>query len=155
MDDLKQQEGREFPPYSFVVERGKIREFAQAIGDPNPLYVDRDYAAKEGYKDVIAPPTFGTCIDFWGGWGFFEFCQMLGLNPLMVLHGEQEYEYFKEIYPGDEITAYPKLARVFKREGKSGTLKIVILETTYFNQHGEKVLWTRKTILERVGEVSG
>ena len=47
MDNFKQQEGKEFPPYSFVVERGKIREFTQDIGDPNPLYVDRDYAARK------------------------------------------------------------------------------------------------------------
>jgi len=27
------------------------------------------------------------------------------MNQVMVLHGEHEYEYFGEIYSGDEITA--------------------------------------------------
>lgn len=143
------QEGTELPPYTFVVERGKIREFVQAVGDPNPLYTDREHAAREGYADVIAPPTFGICINFWGGWDFPTLCRMLGLDPAKVLHGEQEYEYFKEIYPGDEITARPKLAKVLKKGGQAGGMKLIVLETSYFNQDGEKVLVGRSTIIER------
>ncbi len=150
MGDLRQKEGMELPGYSFVVERGKIREFVQAIGDPNPVYREKEAAVKEGYRDVIAPPTFGICIDMWGGPGFEELCKGLELNPLMVLHGEQEYEYFQEINPGDEITARPKLARVFQKEGRSGKMNIIILETTYFNQRNEKVLLGRATIVERL-----
>ena len=37
--------GKTLPSYEFHVERGKIREFADAIGDPNPIYRDPDYAA--------------------------------------------------------------------------------------------------------------
>lgn len=149
MDELKKREGVELPAYSFVVERGKIREFVQAVGDPNPVYVDKGYAVKEGYADVIAPPTFGICIDLWGGADFVKLCEMFGLIPCKVLHCEQEYEYYKEIYPGDEITARPRLARVLSREGKSGGIRMITLETTYYNQHGEKVLLARCLIVER------
>ncbi|MEW6276608.1 MAG: MaoC family dehydratase N-terminal domain-containing protein [Bacillota bacterium] len=149
MDDLKQREGQELPAYSFVVERGKIKEFVQAVGDPNPVYVDREYAAREGYADVIAPPTFGICIDLWGGADFLKLCETFGLNPFKVLHGEQEYEYYGEIHPGDEITARPRLARVLSKEGKSGGIRMITLETTYFNQRGEKVLLARCLIVER------
>ena len=47
--------GKTFPPYEFHVERGKIREFADAIGDPNPVYRDPDYAAKMGFAGIPAP----------------------------------------------------------------------------------------------------
>ena len=50
--------GMTFPPYEFHVERGKIREFADAIGDPNPLYRDPDYAAKTKYGGIVALPSF-------------------------------------------------------------------------------------------------
>ena len=45
---------------SFEVGREHIRRFAQAIGDTNPIYVDRDAAIAAGHPDVIAPPTFLT-----------------------------------------------------------------------------------------------
>ena len=32
--------GKEYPPYAVTVERGKIKEFARAIGDESPFYLD-------------------------------------------------------------------------------------------------------------------
>ena len=55
--------GRTFPatkPYE--VSRVKIAEFADAIGDPSPVYRDRDAAVAAGYPDVIAPPTFPIVV---------------------------------------------------------------------------------------------
>ncbi|MEA3486688.1 MAG: MaoC family dehydratase N-terminal domain-containing protein, partial [Thermodesulfobacteriota bacterium] len=52
--------GTEYSPIIWEVERGKIREFAKAIGDPNPVYLDKEAAIAEGYKDTPAPPTFLT-----------------------------------------------------------------------------------------------
>ena len=46
--------GVTFPPYEFHVERGKIREFADALGDPNPIYRDPDYAAKTEIGSIVA-----------------------------------------------------------------------------------------------------
>jgi len=149
MGDIREKEGFAFPPYSFVVERGKIKEFAQAIGDPNPVYTNRNYAVNEGYKDVIALPTFATVIDLWGGSGFEEFCRVLGLNPVMVLNAEQEYEYFTGINPGDLITARQKIVRVRRKEGKAGGMNVLTLRTTYVNQRGEQVMVSRNVIVER------
>ena len=112
MSDLTQKTGMELALYSFTVERGKIREFAQAISDRNPIYTDKDYAVREGYNDVVTPPTFGTVIDLWGGPDFQKLCTLLEINPLKVLHGEQEYEYGAAIYPGDVITARQKVGAV-------------------------------------------
>src|SRR5262249_59815434 len=50
--------GKEYPPYAVTVERGKIKEFARAIGDANPLYLDDRVGAASEWGDVIAPPTF-------------------------------------------------------------------------------------------------
>ena len=55
--------GRTFAaPEPYEVSRVKIAEFADAIGDPNPLYRDRAAAQAAGYPDVIAPPTFAIVI---------------------------------------------------------------------------------------------
>jgi len=36
--------GKEYPPFVWEVERGKIRELIQAIGDRNHIYLDEDRA---------------------------------------------------------------------------------------------------------------
>jgi acyl dehydratase len=137
--------GRELCRFTYLVERGKIRELVLAIGDDNPLYTDPEYARARGYRDIIAPPTFGTCIDLWGGMDFTTLCSKLQLNPVKVLHGEQEYRYFKEICPGDRIEAVCRLSRIIDK----GKMYLFILETEYFNQEGELVLSSRHTIIER------
>ncbi|MFL5298879.1 MAG: MaoC family dehydratase N-terminal domain-containing protein, partial [Anaeromyxobacteraceae bacterium] len=50
--------GRESEPAVHEVERGAIRRFAEAIGDPNPIYVEEEAARQAGHSTVVAPPTF-------------------------------------------------------------------------------------------------
>ena len=57
--------GKEFPTFEMPVERGKIREFAEAIGDYNPIYSDPAYAAKTELRGILAPPTFTITKNFW------------------------------------------------------------------------------------------
>ena len=52
--------GKEYPPYAVTVERGKIKEFARALGDANPLYLDDRVGAASEWGDLIAPPTFSV-----------------------------------------------------------------------------------------------
>lgn len=141
--------GYAFEPHRYVVERGKIQEFVRAIGDDNPIYADREAAVREGFWDTPIPPTFPTVVDMWGGLDFERLMAELKLDPLRVLHGEQEYEYLREVYPGDEITARTKVNRAVTKRGASGGLNLIELETAYENQRGETVLIARATIVER------
>src|SRR5687767_6536665 len=55
----------------FPIEEGHIMMFARAIGDPNPIYRDRGYAAKSALGTIIAPPTFvEAAIHFDETWPF-------------------------------------------------------------------------------------
>jgi acyl dehydratase len=90
---------------TYEIGREHIRRFADAIGDPNPLYRDREAAKAAGYKDVIAPPTFLTTMGFAiGGRGPIGDGD-LGLNYALVVHGEQRFVHHRPIHPGDELTA--------------------------------------------------
>ncbi|HZG71531.1 MAG TPA: MaoC family dehydratase N-terminal domain-containing protein [Chondromyces sp.] len=130
--------------FSFTVEQGKIKELAQAIGDENPIYQSLEAAKAEGYRGIPAPPTFATVIGFWGGFDFDVQVEKLQLEPLKVLHGEQEYEYIDQIYAGDvlECEVY-KVGEIDKRK-----MKLVIVETEY-KRDGQAVLIARSTIIER------
>ncbi|HON39731.1 MAG TPA: MaoC family dehydratase N-terminal domain-containing protein [Deltaproteobacteria bacterium] len=141
--------GTEYPPIVWEVERGKIRELAKAIGDFNLIYLDRDAAVKAGYKDTPAPPTFLTVPMMWCG-KMPDFINDLKINFMMVLHGEEEYEYYQEIYPGDVITGIPKVTKMEEKTSKSGSkMDMITLEVLYTNQRGEKVAKVRSLLVER------
>lgn len=138
--------GLTFDKINFKVEKGKIREFVQAIGDKNPLYTSEEAAKEKGFKTIPVPPTFATVVDMWGGLDFDALVAALEVNPLQVLHGEQSYEYIETIYAGDELTAE---AEVVKHNSKAG-MDFITIETTY-KRNGKKVLISRSTIIERHG----
>src|SRR5207244_3827338 len=52
--------GKTYTPVSYAVGREKVREFASAVGEENPLHHDPDAAREAGYGDVVAPPMFAV-----------------------------------------------------------------------------------------------
>ncbi|MDQ0215478.1 hypothetical protein J2S13_001896 [Oikeobacillus pervagus] len=129
--------------YSFTVEKGKIKEFVQSIGDSLPIYYEEEEANKAGYKGIPIPPTFATVVDFWGGLDFETLMKALKLNPLKVLHGEQEYQYFAQIYAGDPLDVTAKVLKQIEKKN----MRMFVIETEYARV-GEKVLVARSTIIE-------
>lgn len=141
--------GTEYSQIRWEVERGKIREFALAIGDMNPIYHDRDAAVAAGYRDTPAPPTFLTVPMLWSERMPFMMND-LKINFFMVLHGEEEYEYFQEIYPGDVITGTPRVVKIEEKKSKSGSaMDMVTIEMLFTNQNNEKVARSRSLLVER------
>ena len=52
--------GKEYEPFEFPIEKGKIREMAAAAYDDNPIYFDEEYAKKTRFGGIIAPPHFAA-----------------------------------------------------------------------------------------------
>ena len=122
------------------VERGKIREFATAILDDNPVYQDDE--------TPLAPPTFTMTQMLWPT-TFDDAPPDLGINYAFVVHGEQEFEYLEPVHAGDTLTGETRVAEVYSKEGKrGGTLTFVVLETRFTNQHGKEAIVARATIIE-------
>lgn len=145
----KAKVGREYAPVTWEVERGKIAEMAKAIGDPNPIYLDREAAVKQGYRDTPAPPTFLTVPMMWSS-SMPAVITDLNINFMMVLHGEEEYEYYREIYPGDKLTGAPKVVSIEEKTSKSGRkMDMVTIEIVYTDEKGEKVARSRSLLVER------
>lgn len=95
--------GRTYPAGpSYVVGREKIREFARAVGDDNPAYLDPTAAQALGYADVIAPPTFAIVLSLDAA-NAALFDPELGLDYSRVVHGEQSFSYTRPICAGDEL----------------------------------------------------
>jgi acyl dehydratase len=134
------------------VERGKIREFANAIGDDNPIYLGPAYAAKTEFKGIIAPPTFTATKAFYRSAA--NLSEMAGLDPHYRLHGEEEYEYFQPVVAGDVLTCRSKITEAYEKAGKrGGKMTFIVLEFTFFNQRGEKAVVSRSTSVHTEGAV--
>ena len=96
--------GRTYPPTRvFEVGREHIRQFAQAIGDDNPAYVDPVHARALGHPDVVAPPTFlMTVVSAAGGRDALADPE-LGLDRRRVVHAEQRFTAHRPVHPGDRL----------------------------------------------------
>lgn len=139
-------EKREFPPYTFEIERGKIKELCMAIGDNNPLFYDKEYAISEGYKDTPASLTFPTVINFWGYPQIWEKMKEIGIDVKKLLHAKEEYEYFSPLYPGDII----KGSVIVDSMRDSTLMDMVTFKTTY-TRNDEVVLIAKMTIVVMKG----
>ncbi|MET8828762.1 MaoC family dehydratase N-terminal domain-containing protein [Streptomyces sp. NPDC004610] len=96
--------GRSYPPTEpYEVGREKIREFAEAVGDANPVYTDPEAAQALGHPDVIAPPTFVFAITFKAA-GEVIADPQLGLDYSRVVHGDQKFSYVRPVRAGDRLS---------------------------------------------------
>jgi acyl dehydratase len=89
------------PPYEVGAE--KIREFADAIGDPNPAYRDREAAHALGHPDVIAPPTFPFVLTFKASRVIINDPE-LGIDYSRVVHGAEQFVSSRPVHAGDSLT---------------------------------------------------
>jgi acyl dehydratase len=137
--------GRTYPPTSsYVVGREKIREFAEAIGDDNALYLDPDAARAAGYPDVIAPPTFLTVINL-AAINKIADDPELGLDYARLVHGDQSFHYTRPVHAGDELRLTTKVESVMARAGND--FMIVRAEITALD--GELVCTTQAQLVVR------
>jgi acyl dehydratase len=148
-DEMRELIGKSLDTIVFKVEEGAIQRYAQAIGDPNPLFNDPDYAGKSKYGRLIAPPGFT-------GWPvkagrptekLFAFLVKAGAPP-RILDGGIDFEFMEPIGAGDVLTATTRISKVAERETKLGKTMFTTAEVTYVNQEGNVVLKSWATIIQ-------
>ena len=138
-------EGKIYPrTSSYLVGREKIREFAKAVFSKDPANLDLEAAIKQGYKDLIAPPTFAVVIQE------RSLTQVISdkeaaLDFSRVVHGDQRFIHVRPIVAGDELTSELKVASVKQLAGNS----MVSFETQIFDSNQELVCTAISTLVVR------
>jgi len=132
--------GRTFPAVTYAVGREKVREYAAAVGETNPVHLDPEAARAAGHADVVAPPMFAVV---YAGPAiapvFFD--PEVGIDFARMVHGGQAFEWGPLVVAGDEITTECECTDVSERAG----LAYFVFETRSDNQRGERVCtgtWT-------------
>jgi acyl dehydratase len=137
--------GRSYPPTEpYLVSREKIREFADAINDPNPMFRDADVARAQGYDDVVAPPTFPIVLTLIAGREAITDPQ-LGIDYSRVVHGEQRFVYRRPVRAGDMLQVVVTIEDIRAAAGND----IVTTRADVSTTEGEAVVTAYSTIVAR------
>ena len=126
--------GKIYPPASYAVGREKVREFAKAVGETNPLHLDVEAARAAGHADLVAPPMFAVVYSFPALWPAL-FDPEVGIDFSRMVHGGQEFEWGPLVIAGDEITTTASVADISERAGNS----FYVFMSESVNDRGEKV----------------
>jgi acyl dehydratase len=132
--------GKIYPPTTYAVGREKIKEYAFAVGETNPLHIDHDAARAAGHSDVVAPPMFAVV---YAGRAMNAplFDPEVGLDFARMVHGAQEFRWDELVIASDEIETTATVKDISERGG----LGFFIFETVSVNQRGDTVCtgtWT-------------
>ena len=126
--------GKRYDPVTYAVGREKVKEYALAVGETNPLHLDVEAARAAGHQDVVAPPMFAVV---------YAAPAMVpavldpdvGINFALMVHGGQEFRWGPLVVAGDEVTTAVTVASIDERAGKG----FYVFESTSTNQRGETV----------------
>lgn len=140
--------GRVYPatlPYE--VSRAKIAEFADAVGDENPVYRSVEAAAALGYSDVIAPPTFANIVTLEAAYAVVH-DPALGLDWTRVVHGDQRFVYERPLRAGDEITVVVTVESIKTLAGND----MIVLRGDVDTVQGERAVTSYTLLVARAAE---
>lgn len=129
-----------------AIERGRLKFFAEAIGETDPVYTDEAAARDAGYADLPAPPTFLFAAELDSG-ALFALLDRLGVPLAKILHGEQRFEYLAPVVAGDTVTVGSRIADLYDK--KNGALEFIEIESRAVNQHGAPVARLHSVIVVR------
>ena len=132
--------GKQWPAASYEVGAEKVREFANAIGAPNPVHHDHEAAKSAGFRDLVAPPMF--CVVYSApAMGPAVLDPEVGMNLATMVHGGQEFEWGEPVCSGDEITTTASCSDIYEKDGKG----FYVFESVSSNQDGNRTvtgIWT-------------
>jgi acyl dehydratase len=132
--------GKTYPPHVYEVGKEKIREYAHAVGEGNPVHFDRDAAREAGFRDIPAPPMFAVVYSA-GAVGPAVLDPDVGMNFAMMVHGGQEFVWGAPVCSGDTITTEASVKDIYERGG----MGFYVFESVSRNQDGDEVVrgtWT-------------
>ena len=128
---------------SVTVDRSRLRRFAKATGQTDPLYLDVEVARAQGHPDLPVPPTylFGLELEQPDP---FSWITGLGIDMNDVLHGTQAFDYEQVAHAGDTLTVQSTVTGV--QEKKGGAMQLID-RSTVVTRGEEQIATLTQTIV--------
>jgi acyl dehydratase len=137
------------------VTANDIKRFAQAIGATDPVHHDEDYARTTRHGGIVAPPLFCQTLTYddvppeqLGADGSPVEIN-LDIPAQRAVGGSSEYRIERLVGAGETITIVSRLADVYVKQGRSGPLYMVVVDTDFRDERGEPVASETATYIKR------
>jgi acyl dehydratase len=138
--------GQESEDRFLTIDKAQLVLFAQAAGETNPVYLDEERAQEAGYPAIPVPPTFAFSIALLAPAKIGNVADII-TNLGGLLHGEQDFQYHRQIFSGDRVRVKTKTVDIFDKKG--GQMEFVVQDTNIYNQHDELCVTGRMTLVVR------
>jgi len=136
--------GHELPASVLPIERTRLRFFAKAIGETDPVYTEVAAAQAAGHADLPVPPTFLFAAELDSG-AAFRLIDDLQIPIAKLLHGEQSFSFHKPACAGDTVTVRSTVSDIYDK--KNGALEFVVKLSRATNQRDELVAELRSVLV--------
>jgi acyl dehydratase len=149
--------GRKGGRARIVIERSATANFARAVKDTNPVFVDAEAAKAAGLDGIPVPPTFLIGANTWGAFAELQ-PDDPGENPMgavvkeyarqggLLLHGEQGFTYNRPLRVGDVLDQETEVVETYEK----GSMTFTVCETRYTDaETGELVATARNNFINR------
>jgi len=151
--------GHQGPQLRGSVSARDIARFAVASGDSSPIYTSEAEARAAGYEGIPCPPLLLSSVIEWGagpalgelradgtgvgreGW--------LPLDGLRLMGGGQDLDLHRPLLADTGFVAEPVLTGVERKQGGSGDLILLTIETGFRTVAGEPLVTCRETLIAR------
>ena len=131
--------GKSYPPRTYAVGREKIREYAFAVGETNPLHLDVEAARAAGYATSSRRRCSPSSTARRRRPGALR--PEVGIDFARMVHGGQEFSWGPLVVAGDEIETTVTVKDISERSGTG----FYVFESVSTNQDGDTVCvgtWT-------------
>lgn len=147
--DFSQYKGKLISKSAVVIERSPVENFARVLQMKDEIFFDPEQARKKGFKNIPVPLTYPFVMDFWGKFKEIqpEFTPEVTLGSVLgslmqkgglILHGEQQFIYHKQICVGDYLIGEQRVKDIYQKTSRDKTMTFVVTETKWVNQIGEE-----------------
>jgi len=140
----------------YLVTERDIRRFSQAIAATDPVHFDESHARKTRHLGIVAPPLFCQSLayeevppDELGPDGSPKEIDV-PIPARRTVGGSSDYRIFRLVRPGDVISATTFVRDVTVKQGRSGTLYLVSVETRFTDAADQPVATEIATYIKRV-----
>ena len=150
----RETKGATVSPVHVRIERGRIKFFAQTLGEKATLYTDVGAAQALGHPDIAAPPSFFMVIEALANEelrrrGEASAIELAGCDFRYLLHGDEHYSYSGHVYAGDEVSLTTSIVDFYEKKG--GLMEFAVFESVVTHAERGVLIQAKRTLLHRLG----